>query len=487
MATSTSSLLPGDNNTATSSPSLDTLVSHLVAAKRSLSCVEHVSRANYLVNETRRALEQHTILAARALFIKTGSKSQLEILGHIRDHKMSVARETASEFDVVIGSLDTAEAKLQTTLDQLKMTIVEPRLRPADEAPRSLADFVDERGVETLLSAIKESIDITEAARRGFDQSIEALDIEISGIVNLLSAKHEKSTTENIYDALQSPVPRILQNMEEHAQEMARDLESLVKHFDLCVTAIKHTEGGGDVASKITRDLPADVRLGLDEDDAPLEQMSDGERRDMLEVLVKDAGEVEDVVNEVKEDIAEMETDFEQVSAFSENLAEEYSRIGTAFKLLEEVGAKLPDYITQSQIFLYRWDDEKAKIEEHMADLIALRETYVGFLLAYDNLLVEVGRRKDMEKRIAKVRQDAIAKIDKLVEEEIAERGFFRQEQGAFLPVDIWPGLMTPPARYDLVVVDGSADSVPDISASIINRAIKRAQTRTKGSPGSAR
>ena len=485
MASSTSSLPPEDNST--SSTPLDSLISHLVAAKRSLSCVEHVSRANYLVTETRRALEHHTILTARLLFIKHGSNSQLAILGQIRDHKQSVAHETSLEFDAVISSLDAAESKLRTALDQLRATSIEPQLRPAEEAPRSLADFVDETGVETLLAAIKESIDITEAARQGFNESIEALEIETSNIKDLLSSRHEKSSTKYLQENLKSPVPQILQNMEEHAQDMAQNLESLVKHFDLCVTAIKHTEGGGAAASNITRDLPEDVRLDWSDDDGPLEPMSDDERRGMLEVLMKDVSEVEEVVNEIKEDIAEMEADFEQVVAFGKHLAEEFARTTTAFKLLEEIGFKLPNYITQSQVFIYRWDDEKAKVEDYLTDLAELRDFYAGFLLAYDKLLIEVGRRKDMEKRIAKVRQDAIAKIDKLVEEEVAERSSFKQEQGDFLPADIWPGLMTPPVRYDLVVADGSADSVPDISASIINRAIKRAQVRTKESNNPAR
>ena len=485
MASSTSSLPPEDHTS--SSPTLDSLVSHLVAAKRSLSCVEHVSRANYLVTETRRALEHHTILTARALFIKNGTKSQLNILSHIGDHNKDVAQEAASEFDGVIRKVDTAESKLRMTLDQLRVTTVEPRLRPAEEAPRSLADFVDETGVETLLSAVKESVQITEGARQGFDESIEALELETSEIKALLFPRHEESSSKHLQHEVSSPVPQVLQKMEEHAQEMARNLESLVKHFDLCVTAIKHTEGGGAVASKITRDLPEDVRLDLDDDDGPLEAMSDDERKDMLEVLVKDASEVEEVVNEIKEDIAEMEADFEHVVAFGEELNEDFKKTTTAFKLLEEVGTKLPNYITQSQIFLYRWDDEKAKIEDHLADLAELRDLYAGFLLAYDNLLIEVGRRKDMEKRIARVRQDAMAKIDRLIEEEVAERRTFKQEQGDFLPGDIWPGLTTPPTRYDLVVADGPIDSVPDISASIINRAIKRAQVRGKSSPSPAR
>ena len=40
----------------------------------------------------------------------------------------------------------------------LRSTMVEADFRPAGEPPRSLLDFVDEQGVETVRDTIKESI-----------------------------------------------------------------------------------------------------------------------------------------------------------------------------------------------------------------------------------------------------------------------------------------------------------------------------------------
>jgi autophagy-related protein 17 len=40
----------------------------------------------------------------------------------------------------------------------LRSTMVEAAFRPAEEEPRSLLDFVDEEGVETMRDALKESI-----------------------------------------------------------------------------------------------------------------------------------------------------------------------------------------------------------------------------------------------------------------------------------------------------------------------------------------
>ena len=43
-------------------------------------------------------------------------------------------------------------------MDVLRSTMVEAAFRPPAEEPRSLLDFVDEQGVETMRNALKESI-----------------------------------------------------------------------------------------------------------------------------------------------------------------------------------------------------------------------------------------------------------------------------------------------------------------------------------------
>jgi autophagy-related protein 17 len=457
----------------TASPTLDTLIPHLLAARRSLSCVEHVSRANYLVSSTRQSLEDHTIITARTLFVRNGSKAQTATLDRVRAYTTSIAREAGDEFQEVIEKLDAAETRLRTTLAQLKSTPVDSKLRPEGEEPKHLVDFVDETGVQKLTSSIRESIDTTIQARKSFDESITALGEETERVKELLSSRRMDSITDLGQDT-RSPVPEILSYMEQHAEDMAKNLESLVKHFDLCVTAIKHTEGGGAAASKIAQDLPGGMDLDIGKDEGPLERISDEEMSEILGVLAKDAAEVDDVVAEIKDSIAEMEASAERVTAFGDYLAAEFARTSAAFHLLEEVGQKLPGYITQSQIFTYRWDEERGKISEYMDDLENLRAFYSNFISAYDSLLIEVGRRKDVERRISKIRQEAILRIDRLVQEEIEERQSFRQEQGDFLPVDIWPGLVMAPARYELNRIEGSMDSIPDISASVINKAIKR-------------
>ena len=239
-----------------SSLTLETLVSHLLTAKRSLSCVEHVSHANDLVTNTRQSLEKHAILTAQTQFIRDGSKAQTATLDRVHNYASSIAQEAGKEFEEVIAKLDAAESRLRATLEQLKSTIVDPKLRPTGEESKCLADFVDETGVQTLMNNIKESIDTTGKARKMFSQSIQDLSQQTERVKELLSLDPARSSIDEYDSAVPSPVPDLLQFMEVQAGDMAKNLESLVKHFDLCVTAIKHTEGGGAAASKIARHLP---------------------------------------------------------------------------------------------------------------------------------------------------------------------------------------------------------------------------------------
>ena len=193
-----------------------------------------------------------------------------------------------------------------------------------------------------------------------------------------------------------------------------------------------------------------------------------------MRVLEEDSGQVEDVVMEIRDRIAEMESLHSRVEMHTDHLASEHANATAAFRMLEDLSQKLPGHITRTHIFLLCWDDEKANIEERLEELDGLTELYGGFLRAYDNLLIEIGRRKVREVQVDQVVQEARARLDKLYEDEVEAREIFKKQQGEFLPVDIWPGLRDRPLRYSISTVDDQASRVPDISKSVLYRAIQR-------------
>ncbi|KZF21669.1 putative kinase activator [Xylona heveae TC161] len=454
---------------------LETLVSHLLASKRSLSSISHVWRANEIVNSARASLEEGVVLGARTGFLRRGIDDQIAVLARVRATVEEVAREGQMEFKAVLRDLDVADANLRQTLDQLRSTAVEGAFRPKDEEQKCLHDFVDEEGVDGLMSALRDLIDQTNDSQTALAESNQAFDDDIGSLTNALATKLSNSTSR---DGLHSPLPSLLHSLEAHAQEVADLLESLVRHFDLCVTAIKHTEGGGAAAQSITGDLPAGVDVDRELNDAPPEPITDEERQEMFDVLQKDAAEVDDVVLEIRERLAEMESQYELATGHVNSLSNDYATMVSIFKDMEEVGTRLPKYVVQSREYVTIWDEQKLSFEERMEELDGLKEFYEGFLGAYDGLIIEAARRKNVQLRMEKVIQEATTKLDRLYNEDMAERDAFRQDQGDYLPADIWPGLVNPPRRYEMVSVDEDMEDPPDLPRKVVELALRKAQTR---------
>ncbi|MCJ1364949.1 autophagy protein 17 [Acarospora aff. strigata] len=454
-----------------SKTSLETLVSYLLASKRSLSSIDHVWRANEIVTSARTALEDIVLLRARTGFIQRGIDDQIKLLRTVRAGVMSVAREGQTEFKIVLKDLDDSEARLQQTLKQLRSTVVEAAFRPAEEEPKSLLDFVDEQGVQAVMTSLKESIDAISDAHRELETSNDAFDEDLKAVKKGLRAEAGPDSSQEDFNA---PIPSLLHSLESHAKEVAELLESLVRHNELCVTAVKHTEGGGAAVEELTHDLPRGLDIGKSNDGLTLQPVSHEEYQEMMVVLEKDANEVDEVVMEIRDRVTEMESHYEQIIAYNNKLNSGFDGTKVAFHLLEKVGSSLPGYIAHSRDFVTQLDQERSKINDRKAELEGLGDFYQGFLRAYDELIVEVGRRRAVQLKIERVVQDAVTKTKRLYEEDMAEREAFRQHQGDFLPSDIWPGLLNSPIEYDILPVSKRTEDIPNLPKEALEEAIRR-------------
>ena len=461
---------------------LDILLPLLIASKRSLSTVEYVYRANDLCASTRDALETSAVTTARTRFLRSGVDSQLNVL-----HKVHLQTETRLEagrrgYRDVLAVLEEAEERLRVTLRDLQGTMVEAQLRPENEEPRNLLDFVHKDGVEGLVKDIRRDMHNVDKGFAEMEKQNQGFHEEIETITTILEPSlaggAEKSRRNKSPQIEESPLPEILTDMEERAKDMAVDLESLVGHFDLCVKAIRHTEGGDDVAVRIAGDLPDGVDLGQNPQETMTEPISDEEKTDMMKVLQEDASQVNEVVIEIKSRIDDIELMHQQVDSHLETLVKDSENANSAFKLLESIGQKLPGHITRNQAFLTRWVGEKSRIEDRLEELEDAKGFYDGFVKAYDGLIIEVGRRKRIEADRNAVIADAMAKLEQLHEEDVEDRDRFKEEQGQFLPGDIWPGLLEPPVQYQFSPLEGKAERVPNISKSALHRAIDRFKSR---------
>ena len=494
MAQSTSSL---PHSSAQSSPatsehrqkpsfSVETLISHLVASKRSLSSIHNVQRATSILSEARSSVESTAVLLARTTYLRRSLLSQLKILRSVQFELEGAAHAIQLEFQNVIKELDRAERKLASTTEFLRQTSIENAFRstatqqatglePQTEK-ENLHDFVEEKPVEDLKSAMKNVIDNVQDDQDQMSRSIRNLEDDLQSINELLTDKRtELSATDS--DIQQPNMSKLLRSLEDHAQEMAQGLESLVKHFDLCVTAIKHTEGAGDAVLKTVNagDLPEDV--DVENLEGPTQPMNDEERIEMLQVLGNDAGEVDEVVMEIQDRNAEMEAHLNKISMWREGSEASHSDVATAFSLLDTISSKLSNYVAESARHASRWAEDKVKIEDGIAGMEDLCETYDSFLHAYDRLIVEAARRRAVKKQMERVAEEALAKLEQLYEDDLAEREHFRAEQGDFLPSDIWQGLTALPPKFGVGRVggaEGQDDSIPELPRKTVDEALKR-------------
>jgi autophagy-related protein 17 len=267
---------------------------------------------------------------------------------------------------------------------------------------------------------------------------------------------------------------------------MASLLDSLVRHFDLCVNAIRHTEGGYAAVRKAASSQPpgaepVSVSGVMPTESAPDEPISSDGRRQMVDVLEHDASQVEDVVMELREFLAEMEGKHEAILEHVSSLTSAYSETTNAYHILEGVGARLTGYIIASQEFRLHWDETKSQILDQLTELESTRLFYENYFSSYDSLILEVYRRKEAEEKVRGIVDKAMEQISKVYEADMKEREGFRIDVGDFLPVDLYPGVNAPAPRWKFGLRDSGVEgSVPDLERAAIEAAGKRERDRQR-------
>ncbi|TAQ85735.1 hypothetical protein B7494_g5928 [Chlorociboria aeruginascens] len=476
---------------------LETLVSHLLASKRSLSSISTVWRANEIVTSARSALEESMVLNARTGFLRSGIFEQVKVLEKVRGGIGAVYKDGQRDFKNVLRDLDEANARLESTMDVLRSTMAEAAFRPKSEAPRSLLDFVDEQGVETMRNTLKELIresrvwpttfsasfsNISQEAQTDLDSSMLSFDNDLRSLRTALnpSTKNSPSQSQNI---LPTPIPEHLHELETHAQEMALLLESLSRHFDLCVNAVRHTEGGYAAVRKAASSQPpgaepVSVSGVMEPEDQTEEVVSEQERREMLTIVENDSAEVEDVVLELRARINEMETKHDSILEYVSCLKTTHTQTNNAYHLLEDVGARLTSYIIASQEFRSRWEEAKQQMHTQMQELEGVCRVYNNYFASYDSLILEVYRRKQMEDKTKHIMRKAMEQIEKVWEADMKEREGFKLDIGEWLPADLYKGVNATPPRWEFVLKEGSA--APALDRHLVEEAMKRDRGRLK-------
>ncbi|KAL0472709.1 APG17 domain-containing protein [Neurospora intermedia] len=461
---------------------VEVLVKHLLAAKQSLSSMTLVLRANDLATSARQMHQEFVILSAQTAFLRHGILQELHILHQLRRGMARAYDNGTRDFKHIIRTLDTADGRLEKIMQVLRKTTVENVFRQPGEEPKCLLDFVDPKIVEQVRDALKESIHELSAAKTSFDGDLLRFDTDLRTLTDAMAAAaslaNPTTTTPDGYPPDQRSIPNLLSALSEGSHLMAEHLSSLTRHFDMCVTAVRTTEGGAALARRRAAEATSS-----DENQAPVsisgvisaqesesgpsafEPMDPLERQELLHVVMRDAAEVDDVVADIHNVLQQMEIDHASLhSLFSASRASHAATL-TCFSMLEEVGARASSYVAAEAEFVQRWEDEKETIDENVSKMDELKKFYEGFLNAYGGLLLEVERRRAVEGKIDSIWRKAREQVDKLVEADKREREHFRLEVGDYVPADLWGVVDRPLGRWAVVPLEDTREGSYELEA----------------------
>ncbi|KAF2764334.1 APG17-domain-containing protein [Teratosphaeria nubilosa] len=469
-------------------PNLERLISYFVAAKRSLISGQHVQRAAEIVNDSRGLVEEIAALNARNTYARRGIDEQLDTLYAIRNGVVEVRDGAQAEFQNTIKTLDEANARLERTLEALRMTSVDAALQrtrdaevspeadlasdqsgetaPNDTSEKTLFDFIDANGHQELLAALHNLVDEFQAADADLQADISLFDSVLYLINQKLAADITTGSGSDevpklkrtIYDKVWPPpsVTQLFRGIESQSIEIAHLMESLTSHYDLSVTALKHTEGGGEAARKAIQQAEELSTKGAAATEESLyrktvpEPIDEEGRAEMLRVLEGDAGQLEEVMGEMKEAMEVVESNFETICGMIDDVRKGNQALKEVVGLLKDMKIALPNHLAATNHFRGSWGSIQRSIDYKVQDLLELIAFYTSFSKSYTKILQEVERRKVAEAQTEKLAMKVQKELDRLHELDQEARQDFLDEVNQFLPKDIWPGAVEGAVKWEL-------------------------------------
>lgn len=94
------SLANASHNPQTSDLPIETLIDHLLNAKKALNSIDTLWRANDIVSTAQAALEESVIISARTGFLRRGITQQVRLIEKARNGLEQVKRDGDAEFTV---------------------------------------------------------------------------------------------------------------------------------------------------------------------------------------------------------------------------------------------------------------------------------------------------------------------------------------------------------------------------------------------------
>ncbi|CAN8097646.1 unnamed protein product [Discula destructiva] len=439
---------------------VEVLVEHLLAAKRALSSVTLVQRADALSTHARQLHEESVILDTQTAFLKRGIADQAKLLKRVQRSMIRTYDSSHEElFGHLIPNMDHVGEELTKTIDKLKKIQVDPVIGPpGEENPRYLFDFVSEEQVNIMVADLKDAIHQAHRARDSFKEEIQRFETEtneLTATLSPMSTPPTKLPTGPDHPEHASML-ELFASMQGHSHDMATGLNSLNTHYDACIDAVLLTEGGADLACRkaaedsVDATNPVSISGMMPEQGAELDE-PEISRAEAVTRVIKDAQLVELVVADLHEDLQKVELAFNFLKDQSDRIQGAYGAVAQAFRQLEGIGSRLTGYIGAANSFVEHWNEEKAVIFDTLSDMEGLQHYWERYADAYDSLILEVERRRAVEEKMETIWRKAKDQVDKLVHQDWVDREAFTKEVGDYIPVDLWERMSGPLQKWQVV------------------------------------
>lgn len=99
---------------------IETLVEHLLSAKRSLSTMNSVLRANEICTNALQLYEEAVVLGSETEYLRRGMAGQLGILGRVRNGLNRTCEGGKRDFKQLIRTMDAADGKMRESIGELR-------------------------------------------------------------------------------------------------------------------------------------------------------------------------------------------------------------------------------------------------------------------------------------------------------------------------------------------------------------------------------
>lgn len=158
----------------------------------------------------------------------------------------------------------------------------------------------------------------------------------------------------------------------------------------------------------------------------------------------------------MEDHVREIEHSSDVLQTHAQLVQDAYLAIANTFTQLEQYGkTRLPVHLASVKDFEVRAAGHREHIQTLKQEMFNLVQYYANFSGAYGALLVEVRRRTEAQIHTAIFINEITTKLQSLFDQEVRARQAFMDLHAAYLPVDLWTGIMDPPVRGEIRTEEG--------------------------------